>query len=101
MTERTFGDIASKGEFDEWAPENIAPMVAFLGTDAAAEITGQVFYVYGGTVYLFEGWTYDTVINKSARWTVEELVDQVPTLFKEAPTKYAPPTSSLQASLRD
>jgi NAD(P)-dependent dehydrogenase (short-subunit alcohol dehydrogenase family) len=99
MTERTFGDIKSEGDFDEWDPENVAPLVAYLGTDAAAEITGQVFYVYGGMVHLFEGWTYDTSIKKASRWTVDELVQQVPALFKNQGTKYSPPTSSLQQSL--
>jgi NAD(P)-dependent dehydrogenase (short-subunit alcohol dehydrogenase family) len=101
MTERTFGDIKSKGDFDEWDPDNVAPLVAYLATDAAAEISGQVFYVYGGTVHLMEGWTFDTTIQKPQRWNVEELVDQVPTLFKNAPMVYKPPTSSLQASLRE
>jgi hypothetical protein len=32
---------------------------------------------------------------------VDELVQQVPTLFKDQPTKYSPPTSSLQASLKE
>lgn len=101
MTERTFGDIKSKGDFDEWDPDNVAPLVAYLATDEAAEITGQVFYVYGGTVHLMQGWTYDTTVQKSARWTVEELVGQVPGLFKNQPQKYSPPRSSLQASLRE
>jgi len=31
-------------------PENIAPFVTFLASDAAADITGQAFIVWGGTV---------------------------------------------------
>ena len=99
MTERTFGDIKSEGPFDEWDPENVAPLVSYLATDEAAEITGQCFYVYGGTVQLFEGWTFDNIIKKDSRWTVEELVGRVPELFADRSKKYAPPTSSLKESL--
>jgi NAD(P)-dependent dehydrogenase (short-subunit alcohol dehydrogenase family) len=99
MTERTFGDIAAGDDFDEWAPENIAPLVAYLGTDAAAHITGQVFYVFGGTVELFEPWRHERVITKDRRWTVQELSARVPELFDGMPTAYQPQASDLRQAL--
>ena len=49
MTEGTFGDLkVPEGQFDELAPENVAPLVAFLACDAAEDITGQVFGIQGG-----------------------------------------------------
>lgn len=99
MTERTFGDIASAGDFDEWHPDNVAPLVAYLGSDAAAEITGQTFYVYGGSVHLFDPWNFGEPASRRSRWTASELAEVVPGLFGGQPKAYSPQTSSLQASL--
>ena len=45
------GEFAEvEGGFDAMDPGNIAPFVTFLTTDAAADITGQTFIVYGGIV---------------------------------------------------
>jgi NAD(P)-dependent dehydrogenase (short-subunit alcohol dehydrogenase family) len=101
MTEATFGEIKSSGPFDEWAPENIAPLVAYLATDDAKDITGQVFYVAGGTVQLYKGWGPVAEARKDAQWTVEELVKEVPPLFAGRPTAYSPQASQLRASLKD
>jgi NAD(P)-dependent dehydrogenase (short-subunit alcohol dehydrogenase family) len=101
MTEATFGEITSAGPFDEWAPENIAPLVAYLATDEAKDITGQVFYVAGGTVQLYQGWGPVEEARKDDRWTVEELTKRVPELFAERPTAYSPQASQLRASLKD
>ena len=30
-----------------WSPDNIAPVVCFLASDAAADVNGQVFVVWG------------------------------------------------------
>jgi NAD(P)-dependent dehydrogenase (short-subunit alcohol dehydrogenase family) len=99
LTEQTFGAIESKGAFDEWAPENVAPVVAYLATDAAAEVSGQVFYVSGGTLQLYQGWGPVAEARKDERWTVEELVERVPQLFGDRPKVYAPRPSELRAEV--
>lgn len=58
--------------FDAWDPANIAPLVAYLGTEGCPA-TGKVYYVLGGTIRLFQPWTLTDTIEKDDRWTVEEL----------------------------
>jgi NAD(P)-dependent dehydrogenase (short-subunit alcohol dehydrogenase family) len=58
--------------------EDIAPMVAYLATDEAAFINGQVFAVNGGSVSLYAAPTTERTIWKDGRWTVEELIDAAP-----------------------
>jgi len=100
MTESTFGEIKSAGPFDEWAPENVAPLVGFLASDDAAGITGQVFYVAGGTVQLYQGWGPVGEAKKDDRWTVAELAKEVPALFGDRATAYTPGASQLRASVK-
>src|SRR5436305_275425 len=72
--------------FDVFAPENVAPLVAFLATDAASYITGQCFLVFGGTVTLMKPWTSGPSIERGERWTVEELEGEMGKLFTELPS---------------
>jgi NAD(P)-dependent dehydrogenase (short-subunit alcohol dehydrogenase family) len=97
LTEKTFGDLTMpEGQFDALAPENIAPMVAYLATDAAAHITGQVFGVTGGLVQLYQGWTPVAEIQKGERWRPDELAGRMGELFGDRPTAYAPDRSPLR-----
>jgi NAD(P)-dependent dehydrogenase (short-subunit alcohol dehydrogenase family) len=97
LTEKTFGDLAMpEGQFDALAPENIAPLVAYLATDAAAHITGQVFGVTGGLVQLYQGWTPVAEIQKEERWRPDELAGRMGELFGGRPTAYAPDRSPLR-----
>jgi NAD(P)-dependent dehydrogenase (short-subunit alcohol dehydrogenase family) len=97
MTEKTFGELqATEGEFDPLDPENVAPVVAYLCTDRAAHITGQVFGITGGLLQLYQGWTPVAEIDKGARWEPAELADRVDELFKDRPTAYEADRSPLR-----
>jgi NAD(P)-dependent dehydrogenase (short-subunit alcohol dehydrogenase family) len=97
MTEKTFGDLkVPQGSFDPLDPENVAPVVAYLCTDRAAGITGQVFGVTGGLVELYQGWTPAAELQKDSRWEVAELADRMDELFGQRPTVYEPNRSPLR-----
>ncbi|MFZ6003185.1 MAG: SDR family oxidoreductase [Actinomycetota bacterium] len=90
LTEGTFGAFSvDHGTFDIWNPDNIAPWVAYLCTDAASDVTGQCFVVGGGRVDLVRSWTPIAKIDRGDRWTVDELIQQAPELFADSPTKPA------------
>ena len=70
--------VAGASEFmagPEWSPDNISPVVAFLASDAAADVSGQVFVVFGSRVHLMEGWHLVKTLDRGeGRWTPEELL---------------------------
>src|SRR5262249_22802840 len=63
------GDVKA-GEFDVFGPQNIAPLVAWLASDDAAGVNGQVFRVGGRSVWPMKGWHSATRITneKQATW---------------------------------
>ncbi len=84
MTETVLGDMKpEEGEFDEWDPANIAPTVAWLAGDAAADVTGQVFVLFGGRIHLMSGWGLESTIERSDRWTAADIAAAAPQLFAD------------------
>ena len=86
MTEGAYGAIEASDEFDFWHPDNVAPMVVYLCSDASSHISGKVFGVQGNVVELYQPWTsFSEVVNEGGRWDPSELAQRVDSLFEGFP----------------
>jgi NAD(P)-dependent dehydrogenase (short-subunit alcohol dehydrogenase family) len=68
-----FAKPEDEDKFDEMAPENISPVVAYLASDNAQDISGRVFASRGGRLELLQTWQSENVIDNGKKWTVEEI----------------------------
>jgi len=89
MTETVFAEMMAApddpGAFDAMAPENIAPLVVWLGSAESRDVTGRVFEIEGGTVSVADGWQHGPSVDKGARWDPAELGPVVRELLGKAP----------------
>jgi NAD(P)-dependent dehydrogenase (short-subunit alcohol dehydrogenase family) len=85
MTETVFADMMAKPEagFDAMAPENISPLVVWLGSTESADVTGRVFEVEGGIIRAAEGWQHGPEVDRGARWEPGELGPVVRSLLAQ------------------
>jgi NAD(P)-dependent dehydrogenase (short-subunit alcohol dehydrogenase family) len=86
LTEAVAGDYmqAKEGEFDRFAPENVAAVAAWLASDLCSGITGQVVKVQGGVVQLLEGWRPLTEATSEKPWTIDSVDDARSALFAKS-----------------
>src|SRR5438477_4694541 len=88
MTEAAFGEIAAPDEgFDPADPRNNSPIVVALCADQAQDITGQVFFVYGGTVNMLRPWEAGELFASESGWQPDALLDE---LLQRLPDGAAP-----------
>jgi 3-oxoacyl-[acyl-carrier protein] reductase len=76
MTAGVFGAEAPAQGIDPLSPEHVAPLVAYLASPAADNITGQVFVAYGGMVALMAPPTVERRFDLDATdrsWTLADL----------------------------
>jgi NAD(P)-dependent dehydrogenase (short-subunit alcohol dehydrogenase family) len=89
MTEAAFGDIPAPDDgFDPADPANNSPIVVALCADEAQHVTGQVFFVYGGTVNMLSGWQAGELFQTDGRWDPDALLAE---LEERLPDGAAPP----------
>jgi NAD(P)-dependent dehydrogenase (short-subunit alcohol dehydrogenase family) len=77
-----------EGEFDQWDPANISPLVVALATERST-VTGRVFWIAGGTVKLYKSWSIESQLERDARWEVGDLSKELEALAGDssAPAK--------------
>ncbi|MCP1603912.1 SDR family oxidoreductase [Pseudomonas citronellolis] len=86
MTEQVFAEVMKKPEagFDHFAPENVAPLVAWLVSEASQHVSGRLFEVEGGKLSIADGWRRGPERDKGARWLPEEIGEAVDALIDRA-----------------
>ncbi len=86
MTETVFADMMAKPDegFDAMAPENISPLVVWLGSTESRDVTGKVFEVEGGLIRVAEGWAHGPQVDNGAQWDPAELGPVVADLLAKA-----------------
>ncbi len=85
MTQQ-FDQPGAPDQFNPRDPMNVGEFVAYLASDAAGWISGQVFAAYGDRVLLTKGWhNVSSIEKKGAAWTADELVIAMPKMAGMAP----------------
>jgi NAD(P)-dependent dehydrogenase (short-subunit alcohol dehydrogenase family) len=80
-----FGAVELKpDEFDAFAPENISPIVVWLGSPESRDVNCRVFNVAGGSLSVAEGWHRGPGAEKGDRWEPSELGPVVKDMLEKA-----------------
>jgi hypothetical protein len=76
--------------FDAGDPANISPLVVWLASSEAKDVTGRVFNVRGGSIGVAEPWHAGPTADKGERWDPAELGPVVRDLLAKARPKVGP-----------
>ena len=77
MTEETFAGLRA-------LPEDVSPLVVWLGSAGSAGVTGRVFEAEAGRITVMEGWRPGPTADKGTRWTPAEAGEAALKLLADA-----------------
>lgn len=90
-TPKTAGFMSQKGKsgIDLFDPAHFAPIVAYLASDKANRVTGEVFRCVADKCWVYRGWhTVKVISNNGEPFTAQLLADRVKSeLLKDIPPK--------------
>ena len=90
-TPKTAGFMSQKGKsgIDLFDPAHFAPIVAYLASDKASRVTGEVFRCVADKCWVYRGWhTVKVISNNGQPFTAQLLADRVKSeLLKDIPPK--------------
>jgi 3-oxoacyl-[acyl-carrier protein] reductase len=75
------GTDTPDGLDDPLSPHNVAPLVAYLATDEAAHVTGQVILLIGPRLELWKTWQPVASLEHEGRWTIDDVATGLDQFF--------------------
>jgi len=86
LTEIGFPQMVARPQsgFDALHPENVAPVVVWLGSADSRDVTGRVFELRGGRIVLADGWRSGPLAERSERWNPADVGPAVRDLIARA-----------------
>ena len=87
MTEGAFPEMmaGTDAAFDAMDPANNSPVVAWLASEDAGDVTGRVIEIEGGRICVEQGWTHGPAHDLGRRWETAEVGDALRTLLAQGP----------------
>jgi NAD(P)-dependent dehydrogenase (short-subunit alcohol dehydrogenase family) len=77
----TPGEKERVARMQQMTPEKIAPLTVYLGSDAAEEISGQIFGVRNNEIFLFSQPRPVRTVHRSDGWTPDKIAQQLKGAF--------------------
>jgi 3-oxoacyl-[acyl-carrier protein] reductase len=74
MTAETFGELPVSDAHDPFSPGHVAEVVAWLASEAAEDVTGQVLVVHGDGIEVMQPWSPRRRLPHRGGWSDGELL---------------------------